>query len=208
MSEQDWFNRVALGVAVAILIGVGAGLGIAGGFSSGAPSSASSPSSSATPVHLYLTISFNPGTGADEYFPANFSVPAHTPVILTITSFDNGTNLVPAMYAMVAGTVGNTEMVTEHGVTHAMPSVPTNGIAHTFTMMSMSSGGMGGGMAAGGGAAVNLPIPSAPSMSDPVTVSAELYFNATGTYGWECMAPCDPNAMATMGLMAGVVTVD
>jgi hypothetical protein len=205
MTEQDWFNRVALGFAVVVLIGFVAGLGLAGAFGSGGSHSPSaSPTGSAAPVHLYLTISFNPGTGSDQYFPANFTVPAHTPVILTITSYDNGTNVVPAMYSVVSGAAGGTEMVTMNGISHPVPSVSTAGIAHTFTMMS---DGAGMGMMAGGMPAVNLPIPSAASMSNPVTVTGEFYFNSTGPFGWMCLAPCDAGAMATMGLMAGTVTV-
>jgi hypothetical protein len=203
VTEQDWFNRVAVGFAVVVLVGFGAGLGLAGAFGSTGASPATA-SGGTSPVHLYLTISFNPATGADEYFPANFTVPAHTPVILTITNYDNGSNLVSPVYSMVTGTVGGMELVTENGMTHSMPSVPANGIAHTFTIMPP----MSGGMSMGGGPSVNLPIPSAGSLSNPVTVSATLYFNATGEFTWMCMAPCDRNAMATPGMMAGTVTVD
>jgi hypothetical protein len=209
MSEQDWFNRVALGFAVVVLVGFVAGLGLAGAFGAGGAGHAANAAGGAAPVHLYLTVAFNPVSGMDEYFPANFTVPAHTPVILTITSFDNGTNVVPAVYSLVTGAVGGTEMVTEHGVSNPMTSVPTNGLAHTFTMMpAMSSGMPMHGMSMGGMPMVNLPIPSAPSQSDPVTVSGEFYFNTTGQFSWQCMAPCDAGAMAQAGMMAGTVTVD
>lgn len=144
--------------------------------------------------HLYLAIAFNPYTGLDQYFPANFSVPANVPVLITITNYDNGTNIVPAAYAKVLGTVGGTETVT-NGTASGVPvtSVPTTGISHTFTLIA-------------GPYAVNIPIPPAQDQT-PTVVSFTVVFATPGQFVWHCMAPCDSAAMATLGFMMGTVTV-
>lgn len=172
-------------------------------------SSGSSGSSGVT-VHLYLTISFNPATGQDEYFPANFTVPAHVPVVITITNFDNGTNPVPMVYQQVIGARGGTESVVlagGNGVPVAMSSIPADRLTHTLTVQTM---GGGGSMMAGGsmGPALNLPVPQASVVDgSPSTVSATVVFDTPGHFTWICMAPCDPTAMGRMGFMGGTLTV-
>src|SRR5712691_317816 len=52
-------------------------------------------------AHVYLNVAYNPYTGLDEYFPANFTVPTNVPIIITITNYDNGTNTVPSDYAKI-----------------------------------------------------------------------------------------------------------
>lgn len=144
--------------------------------------------------HLYLAIAYNPYTGLDQYFPANFTVPANVPVIITITNYDNGTNLVPADFSQVRGTVGGTETVTNataSGV--ARTSVPVDQIAHTFTLNAAPYD-------------INVPIPAAQGTT-PTVVTFTVVFTATGQFVWHCMAPCDNMAMMTPGLMMGFVTV-
>jgi hypothetical protein len=144
--------------------------------------------------HLYLTISFDPYTGLDQYFPANFSVPANVPVTITITNYDNGTNLVPAAFAQVLGTVGGTETVTNATLHQtAVSSVPTNQVTHTFTLISSPYD-------------INVPIPAAQGTT-PTVVTFTAVFTATGQFVWHCMAPCDMAAMDTPGFMTGTVTV-
>ncbi len=144
--------------------------------------------------HLYLTVAYNPFTGLDQFFPANFSVPANIPVVITITNYDNGTNRVPVDFAKVLGTVGGTESVTNataSGV--ALSSVPADHIAHTFTIDASPYN-------------VNVPIPSAQG-EVPTTVTFSVVFTSTGQFVWHCMAPCDNVAMITPGFMTGTVTV-
>ncbi len=144
--------------------------------------------------HLYLTVSFDPYTGVDQYFPANFSVPANVPVTITITNYDNGTNPVPAAFAQVVGTVGGTETVTNataSGV--AVTSVAVGQVAHTFTLDSSPYN-------------VNVPVPAAQGQT-PTTVTFTVVFTAPGVFDWHCMAPCDGHAMTTPGYMTGTVTV-
>ena len=56
----------------------------------------------------------------------------------------------------------------------------------------------------------NVPIPSAinsPEGGIGATVTFFAYFNETGTFTWNCEAPCDPFSMATDGFMTGTMTV-
>lgn len=145
-------------------------------------------------AHVYLSVAYNPYTGLDEYFPANFTVPANVPVVITITNYDNGTNTVASDYATVRGTVGGMETVTD--VTAAdktFTSVPATEVAHTFTIMS-------------GGLDINVPIPAAQGTT-PTVVTFTLQFTQAGLLTWHCMAPCDDQAMSTPGFMTGTVTV-
>lgn len=199
MDDSKWFTYVALALVGTVLVGVlaGTGVGVSGGATATPTGSAGG---GGIADYVNLTIGWNPVSGLDEYFPANFTVPAHTLVVITITSYDNGTNAVPAEYAQVVGAVGGVETVTRGAASSVVSSVSLTGIAHTFTMMSM-------GGAPGSGPALNAVIPSAISASQPVSVQFETYFNSTGSFSWNCMAPCDPGAMMTPGLMAGTVSV-
>ena len=145
--------------------------------------------SGATEVHLYVSVAYNPFTGLDEYFPANFTVPANVPVIVTITNYDNGTNAVDPAFSVVKGTLGNVE--TANGQT--VSSVPTDQIAHTFTLIT-------------GSYDLNVPIPAAQDTT-PTVVTFTAVFGTAGTFTWHCMAPCDGAAMTTPGFMTGTVTV-
>ncbi len=145
-------------------------------------------------AYVYLNVAFKPYTGLDEYFPANFTVPANVPVIITITNYDNGTNTVPSAFATVRGTVGGTETVTDAtAANRILTSVPATEVTHTFTIMS-------------GNLDVNVPIPAAQGTT-PTVVTFTLQFSQTGLINWHCMAPCDPKAMSTPGFMTGTITV-
>ncbi len=178
---------VLVGVFVLIL-GVLAG-GILGHLA--APVTASSTPGS---EHLYLTIAFDPYTGLDQYFPANFTVPANVPVTITITNYDNGTNTVPASFAQVLGTVGGTETVTNATASGAVvTTVPADQVAHTFTLISTPY-------------QINVPVPAAQGTT-PTSVTFTVVFSSAGQFQWHCMAPCDNAAMDTPGFMTGTVTV-
>ncbi|MCI4348846.1 MAG: hypothetical protein L3J93_01315 [Thermoplasmata archaeon] len=201
MNDNAWYTYVAAAIALVLVIGLGVGLGLASSGSSGHSGASSVPSASASVDYVNLTIGWNPATGLDEYFPANFTVPSHTLVEFTITSFDNGTNVVEAPYNAVRGTVGGSEWITSAGATRQVEGLAPSGIAHTFTIMRMGASMMSGGLA------LNALVPPAASMAEPVSVSFAAYFNSTGAFVWNCMAPCDMGAMSTMGLMAGTVMV-
>ncbi len=144
--------------------------------------------------HLYLAIAYDPYTGLDQYFPANFSVPANVPVIITITNYDNGTNPVPAAFSQVLGTVGGTATIANATATGvAVTSIPADQVAHTFTLIT-------------GPYTINVPVPAAQGTT-PTSVTFTVVFTSAGQFEWHCMAPCDNAAMTTPGLMTGFVTV-
>ncbi len=184
-------GTLALAITVVLLVGLVGG-GLLGYMSRGLLPGPVIPGQE----YLFLTIGFDYATGLDRYFPANFTVPTQTPVLVTITNYDNASNPVTAAVARVKGTVGNavTVQAASDVTGMVMTGVPPGNVAHTFTMDS-------------GGYAINVPIPAANSLSDPVIVTFHAYFNITGTFEWHCMAPCDSASMATPGYMWGTVTV-
>jgi hypothetical protein len=193
MKDQTWFSVVAIAAAIAVLVFGGVAVVI-----SAAPAPATSPSNGTPGVdYLYLTISFNPVNGLDQYFPANFSVPAHQLVVVTITSYDNGTNAPPASATTVQGVVGGAASLQSPAgaAPQSYTQLPLTGISHTFSIMQSPYN-------------VNVPIPPSISLSQPIVVSFSLYFNTTGIFTWLCQAPCDPNSMTTPGFMTGALTVD
>ncbi len=144
--------------------------------------------------HLYLTIAFDPYTGLDQYFPANFTVPANVPVVITITNYDNGSNQIPTGFNQVLGTVGGTETLTNATVSgQALTTVPLDHVAHTFTLNAQPYD-------------VNVPIPAADGQT-PSVVRFTVIFTTAGQFEWHCMAMCDDSAMTTLGFMMGTVTV-
>ena len=192
MNDQTWFNLLALAAAIAVLVFGGLAMAI-----SAAPTPAPAATLAAPGIdYLYLTIEFNPSTGLDEYFPGNFSVPAHQLVVITITNFDNGTNVPPASADRVQGTVGASafEQATAATSSRSYTQLPSSAISHTFSVLQTPYG-------------LNVPIPPAVSLDVPVVVSFSTYFNQTGTFAWMCQAPCDPGSMTTPGLMTGTLEV-
>ncbi len=148
------------------------------------------------PAYLFLTIGFDFATGLDRYLPANFTVPSHALVLVTVTNYDNASNPVSADAARVAGTVGNVETMRPSSAAEGMDmaAIPPNQVAHTFTLDT-------------GGYAMNVPIPAASSLADPMIVTFRAYFNVTGSFVWHCNAPCDSASMASLGYMRGTITV-
>ncbi|MHB8586327.1 MAG: hypothetical protein ACYDDF_10900 [Thermoplasmatota archaeon] len=144
--------------------------------------------------YLYLTITQNPNNGIDTYLPANFSVPAGTDVVVTITNYDNGTNPVDPYYSQIRGTVGGTETLyaDSPGATVVSGSIDNATVGHTFTISA-------------NGVDVNAPIP--PATNHPTVVRFTLHFTKAGLYPWNCFAPCDMGAMGKRGYMAGTLTV-
>ncbi|HYM39991.1 MAG TPA: hypothetical protein VEY12_07600 [Thermoplasmata archaeon] len=184
-------HRNAVIVAtLALAIGIAAGAG--GGYFMRNPTAAGSGPS---PEHLYLTVAFNPGTGLDEFFPANFSVDAGVPVTITITNYDNGTNAVSTADAQVSGTIGNSESVQMWGeAAQNTTSIPVSTVSHTFSILESPYD-------------LNVPIPASTSLSQPTVVTFTVVFDTTGTFVWRCLTPCDSTAMVTPGFMQGTVTI-
>ena len=160
--------------------------------------------SSPTGVLLAIDNPFNTGNNdtTDQYAPANFSVPSDTLLEFTITNYDSGQNPVePVTEANVNGTVGNCIYLnsTPTALGPCVHSVSPGFIAHTFSFEN------------GAYAGFNVPIPSAvdtaPEGGVGTTVTFFAYFNETGTFTWNCLAPCDPYSMQTPGFMTGTMTV-
>jgi hypothetical protein len=141
----------------------------------------------------------------------NISLPAHTLIILTVTSYDNPTPGTPIVYSNVTGTIGN--IVTMINASSATGSTPSTGssntsmaqnwemnvsfiqpslISHTFTVSQLK---------------LNIPIEGG------FTEIAKFYVNSTGAYMWQCMSPCGTGAsgwggaMSTSGWMTGTFYV-
>jgi hypothetical protein len=182
---------IAAVVAVALVLGLVGGGALVAFFR--AP--VSGPAIPGT-EYLFLTIGFDFETGLDRYLPANFTVPTHTLVVVTITNYDNASNPVPSSTAAVRGTLGGIEVMRLASDLQGMPMsmVPANRVAHTFTMD-------------GGPYSLNVPISAAGSLQNPMIVTFRTYFNVTGAFEWHCMAPCDTSSMTTSGFMRGTVTV-
>ncbi len=199
MNDSNWYTYAALAIAVAVLGGFSAGMAL--GWNEGAATQGpGSPSVTTAADYVNLTVAWNPTSGLDEFFPANFTVPAHTVVHISITNYDDGVNVVDPAYAAVAGTFGGTEKVTNATGSETLSTIAVGEIAHTFTVLTMPG-------SSGGGPALNAFVPAAPSVSSPVTVSFTTEFNTTGAITWECLAQCDGTAMVTSGLMTGTISV-
>ncbi len=109
-----------------------------------------------------------------------WSVHVGQTVVLRITSYDTGTaplSGVQTMFDAVSGTVSGTESVDGKSIR----SVPNTQIAHTFTIVGLG---------------LNVPIPAAPA-GGSVTVIARFIAQHSGTFVWQCYAPCGsgPNSM-------------
>ena len=155
-----------------------------------------------TNVILSIDNPFDTGNNntTDQYAPANFSVPAHTLLQFTLINFDSGQNPVTSTQAAVNGTVGNCIYLNSTPTTlgPCVHSIPAGFVAHTFSFV--------GGPYAG----FNVPVPSALNDVEGgtgATVTFFAYFNTTGTFVWNCLAPCDPWSMAHAGFMTGNMTV-
>ncbi|HZY71094.1 MAG TPA: hypothetical protein VFF67_08995 [Thermoplasmata archaeon] len=211
MNDNEWYGYTALAIAAVVIAGVLIGLAANSG-SAGAPTGApSAPASGSVPTdYAYLTVAWNPLTGLDEFFPANFTVPANTLVRVTITNYDNGTNPVDPMFARVWGTVGGSETIISGGATTTVSALASDRVSHTFTILpSGTGGGMGSGMGTGTVAnpILSVAIPPAASESSPVIVTFDVELHGAGMYTWNCEAPCNPISMMGAGLMAGTVYV-
>ena len=131
--------------------------------------------------------------------PATFKLPANAVVTLTIKNYDDGGGDVPAAYAKVTGTVGNTETV--NGTQES--SFKASGvIAHTFTVAGLN---------------LNIPLIAATDQGSTVVPSVTVVTFKTpaksGTYTWQCMQPCGTGSdgwggtMATAGWMTGSLQI-
>lgn len=190
-----------------LLAGVPAvvGMSLASVSPAGAATAAKRHARSLPTVHESLVIVTGGMTGHSgwpEYVGSKrIDFPAHTKVVLTIYSFDDGAAPLAKslqIYDKVAGTLGHTETVDGKKVS----SVPNKDVAHTFTVP---------------GIGLNLAVPAAKTSKSgeitPTVVTASFVTEKEGTFTWQCYAPCGSGkggmsgAMATPGYMTGKVVI-
>lgn len=166
------------------------------------PSAHPAPSRSAAPLpataHVAMTIETGKmlhKPGWPKFTNAFWSVKQGETVVLTITSYDDGTAPLAgdSPYGQVLGTVGDTELVDGKPVSQ----IPNKEVSHTFTVPGLG---------------LNIVIPAAPK-GKTVTVVATFKVPKAGTYNWQCEAPCGTTSsgwggpMETPGWMQGSITV-
>ncbi len=161
----------------------------------GAPAaSATAPASAATAVSLEIQTGATDGRpGWPRFVPADVTVRAGVPVTLTIVNHDDGTAPLPASLAIYDAVQGGTETVNGTSVT----SVPNANVAHTWTVPALG---------------LNVVVPAAPTGGTD-TVTFTFTPRKTGTFSWQCYAPCGTGSsgmggpMTTDGWMRGTLTV-
>jgi len=206
---------LVVAVLVSVLIGLGVSVAAVGAVAGGVHAAADQLSSGTTTPAVgrhTVTESMEILTGAVQserhivtpygsgygpmYTNTSWTVHAGDTVVLRITSYDDGPAPLTGaqtMFDTVLGTVGGTETVDGKPVS----SVPNDDITHTFTVVGLG---------------LNMPIPAAPT-GGTVTVVARFVATRSGTYLWQCYAPCGSGSnsmggpMSTMGWMEGHVEV-
>lgn len=134
--------------------------------------------------------------------PDTITVPSGRLIELTITTYDMGNLTVASDFLKVNGTINNQitiingtmAMMDDYSMSWAknVTSVPASEILHTFTVGKLN---------------INIPVIAG------TTEIAYLKINQTGTFNWQCMAPCGPSAnswggpMADQGWMSGKLVV-
>ena len=196
-------SGVVLGSVAAILVGLGVTIALVGGIASGVtrltrsnPPAAVTPHGSVTETMSIVTGSLSGFGDQPQYTNPDWSVHVGERVTVKIVSYDDGTAPLMGsqmMYDAVKGSTTGTELVAGH----AISSVSDTDIAHTFTVVGLG---------------FNMPIPAAPT-GKSVTVVATFIPTKTGTFTWQCYAPCGGGtngmggAMATMKWMEGTIKV-
>jgi hypothetical protein len=159
-------------------------------------------------ARLDLTIVTGAMIGHTEYpafLPSDFTLPANSTVVVTITNLDDATALPKGQesYASVQGTLDGTFRVQpidpkdpngNKGPARTTTSLdPATGVSHTLTIKGLG---------------INVPI--APMSRTTFVIKT----GAAGTYVWHCYDPCGDGAdgwgtaMAAMrGFMEGTVTI-
>ncbi len=188
-------SRILPGVlafgAFAAFAGLVAGCGALTTTSAGSqPQTTVAPAVSSV-VHLKTTIL---NGNWPQFTPTDFTLAKGDTVVLTITSFDPGTSTLPASFAKVSGTVGGTELLNGQAISAITPDQG----AHTLTIPALG---------------INIVVPAVPVGQKSITIQATFKVTKSGTFAWQCMAPCGTGPsgwsgpMAEPGYMSGTLTV-
>lgn len=191
--------------ALALIGGYASGIGKDNRFSQSAAPLATTNGTNHATLNLTIVTGEMLGKGAlgPAYVPSNFTVPAYSTVLVTVTDFDTASPLTGALtkYAKVTGTVGNTMTVqainplapnTLTGEPKTLDGIFPTLVAHTLTIP-----------------ALGLNVPMAAQSRIIFTIKT----GNPGSYQWECMDPCGSgsNGLGTpmwkTGYMAGTMTV-
>ena len=181
---------VVVVVLVGVLFGLGASVAVVAGIARGARSVGEQlTAAKVAPVdHGTVTESMEILTSSSFgplYTHPSWTVRTGDTVTLRIKSYDDGAAPLTGpqtMYDAVLGTVGGTEVAGGK----AISSVPNGDVSHTFTVVGLG---------------LNLPIPAAPT-GKSVTVVARFVPTRTGTFTWQCYAPCGSGSNAMGGPMS------
>ncbi len=168
---------------------------------------------------------------------ADIKLPSHTLITLTIIDYDSGlqSHIGPngisnnSTYARVIGTVGGVEYIyngTSPYINGTLSGNSSNnmsisrGSGWAVTSMPWVGGSSGGwevthtfSIIQNGQIMLNVPTFGGTNPSGGATQVTQFYLNSTGTFIWQCFAPCGielngwGGAMATAGWMTGVVQV-
>ncbi len=181
MGDSGWTSLAVVAV-VAVLITGGVAM-LAAFHTASTPASSSAP---LTPQHdavLDLTIAYDRILGTFVYTNTDISIPANTPIAVTITNHDPSANtlFVPGDNRVI-GTVGGVEAISDGSGPAIVTSLPVDGISHTFTVLD-------------GLYNISVPIPPAISSSIPSVVTFELMMGYPETTSWACVCQCMPNVM-------------
>jgi hypothetical protein len=154
-------------------------------------SQAHAVTAAARAVNVRLVINANGPHGWPTFTLSRLKLPDNAIVHLTIVNNDNGGGALAGPFGQPQGLIGP-ERVNGKAITLSNVSV-----AHTFTVPALG---------------VNIVVPTAPN-NGTVTVEATFRVTRTGSFRWQCMAPCGTGAtgwsgpMATVGYMTGNLEV-
>ena len=211
MNTRNWIMPVVLTLLV-----VGAGIGIGYLFENFGENENVASASSAYHLDLIeiMDANYNGSVGAQPRYyevvngalqsSSNITLPTHTRITVTITSYDMGNASVSSKYLTASGILNN-EVLAINGTTAMgsntskswstnMTTFPASKVLHTFTILQ------------GSNVIVNIPVMAG------YTEIASFYINSTGNYIWQCEAACGTGssgwggAMDTPGWMMGSIS--
>ena len=141
---------------------------------------------------------------------ANFEVPAHSVITMTVTNYDGGESLNNDYFARVRGTIdGSAQLNGER-----MTSISPDAVGHTFTVHGIAVGQDEFFLSVPMKAVAEEDMPEEGYSSKPNVTVFTFITGGPGEYVWNCEYPSGDGtiakfgaAMSTMGYMSGHFTV-